>query len=246
MKKCVIFLWVILLCVPALAQYPSGKEILEKVDANMTSKNRVLTSKMIVHGRRGDRTIGAKTWAVGESDAFTEYLYPQREKGTKMLKQEDQLWIYSPDTDRTIQIAGHMLRQSVMGSDMSYEDMMEDPTLTDKYMADVEGNETIADRECWVLNLTAKVEDVNYYKRKLWIDTERYIPVKEDLFAESGKLLKRTTLSNVKKIEGRWFPMKIVFKDMLKKGDGTEFIIEEIGFNVEIPEYLMTKASLRK
>jgi hypothetical protein len=36
-----------------------------------------------------------------------------------MLKLGDQLWTFSPSTDRTIQIAGHMLRQSVMGSDMS-------------------------------------------------------------------------------------------------------------------------------
>ena len=33
---------------------------------------------------------------------------------------------------------------------------------------------------------------------------------------------------------------------MLKKGDGTEFIIDEIEFDKEIPEYLFTKAALRK
>jgi hypothetical protein len=38
--------------------------------------------------------------------------------------------------DRTIQIAGHMLRQSVMSSDMSYEDLMEDPKLVNLYAND--------------------------------------------------------------------------------------------------------------
>lgn len=47
----------------------------------------------------------------GDHKGYTEYLAPAREKGTKMLKLENQLWIYSPATDRTIQIAGHMLRQ---------------------------------------------------------------------------------------------------------------------------------------
>jgi len=228
------------------AQFLTGKEIIERVDANMSSKNRVIKSRMIVHGRRADRNIGSKTWAVGDKKAFTEYLYPQREKGTKMLKLEDQLWIYSPSTDRTIQIAGHMLKQSVMGSDMSYEDMMEDAKLTDKYKAEVTGSETINGRSCWVLNLTAITEDVAYYSRKLWIDKDRFIPLKEELFAKSGKMLKKTVLSNIMKIEGRWFPMKIVFKDMLKRGDGTEFIVEDIRFDVEIPDYLFTKASLRK
>ena len=73
-----------------------------------------------------------------------------------------------------------------------------------------------------------------------------FVPLKVDLFAKSGKLLKRTTLSDIVKINERWFPKKILFKDMLKKGDGTEFIIEEIDFNIEIPEYLLTKASLKR
>ncbi|SRR6056297_1084000 len=246
MKQLSILLFLIITSLTGSSQNLTGDQIIEKVDQNMSSENQVFTSKMIVHGRRGDRTIGSKTYAVGEKKAFTEYLYPEREAGTKMLKLEDKLWIYSPSTDRTIQIAGHMLRQSVMGSDMSYEDMMEDATLRDKYNTEIIGSETINGRNCWVLSLTAVVEDVNYYKRKVWIDKERYVPLKEELFAKSGTLLKRTELSNVKEIEGRWFPTRIVFKDMLKKGEGTEFIIEDIKFNVDIPKYLMTKASLRK
>ncbi len=239
---------VLFLLFPAIstAQKLTSKEILEMTDENMSSENRMMTSKMIVHGRRGSRTIESKTWAVGEKKAFTEYLSPAREKGTKMLKLEDKLWIYSPSTDRTIQIAGHMLRQSVMGSDMSYEDMMEDNTLNDNYESTIVGEETLKDRECYVLDLVAKTEDLSYDKRKIWIDKERFVPLKEDLFAKSGKLLKRTTLSDIVRIDERWFPKKILFKDMLKKGDGTEFIIEEIEFNVDIPEYLLTKASLKK
>ncbi|MDV7401853.1 outer membrane lipoprotein-sorting protein, partial [Arthrospira platensis SPKY1] len=100
---------------------PDADTILKKVEENMSSKNRVFESEMIIHGRRGSRTITSKTYSVGDKQSFTEYLSPPREAGTKMLKLEDQLWIYSPTTDRTIQISGHMLRQSVMGSDLSYE-----------------------------------------------------------------------------------------------------------------------------
>jgi outer membrane lipoprotein-sorting protein len=227
------------------AQYPSGKEILDRIDRNMSSKNRILTSKMIIHGARGERTIESKTWAEGENKACTEYLSPAREAGTKMLKLEDQLWIYSPSTDRTIQISGHMLRQSVMGSDLSYEDMMEDPKLTDKYDATVTGSEIYQDRDCWIVEMNAKTGDVSYQIRKVWVDIERYIPLKEELYAKSGTLLKRTELFDIKKIGNRWFPYKIVFKDMLKKGDGTEFIIDSIQFDQEIPEHIFTKAYLR-
>ncbi len=225
---------------------PDANEILDRVDKNMSSENRVFESSMIIHGKRNTRTITSQTYSVKDIKSFTEYLSPAREQGTKMLKLEDQLWIYSPSTDRTIQISGHMLRQSVMGSDLSYEDMMDDRELQDIYNAIVIDEEEIDGRKTWILELTAKVDDVAYFKRKVWIDTERYIPLKEDLFAKSGQLLKRATMSDVQKIEGRWFPKTVVYKDMLKQGDGTEFKITSIKFNQKIQEYIFTKAALKQ
>ena len=220
--------------------------ILDKVDKNMSSKNRIFESEMIIHGRRSSRTITSVSWSAGDTKSFTEYLSPAREQGTKMLKLENQLWIYSPSTDRIIQIAGHMLRQSIMGSDLSYEDMMDDRKLTDIYSAVITGNEIIDERNTMVLELTAKVDDVAYYKQKVWIDAERYVPLKQEMFARSGQLLKRTTLSEVKRVEGRWFPMRIVYKDVLKDGSGTEFKMTSIKFDQKIPEYIFTKAALKQ
>lgn len=234
-------------CIAMIAAgQPDAGNILEKVDENMSSENRIFESSMTIHGRRNSRTLTSATYSVGDKQSFTEYLSPPREEGTKMLKLEDQLWIYSPSTDRTIQISGHMLRQSVMGSDLSYEDMMDDRKLTDLYNAKVVGEEEIDGRQTWMLELTAKVDDVAYETRKIWIDQQRYIPLKEELFAKSGQLLKRSTMSDVKQIEGRWFPTTIVYKDMLKQGDGTEFKMISIKFNQDIPEYIFSKAALKK
>jgi outer membrane lipoprotein-sorting protein len=227
------------------AQTPSGDALLQKVDANLSSHNRMQTSKMIIHGRRDSRTITAKSWIQGVDKAFTEYLAPAREKGTKMLKLADQLWLYSPATDRIIQISGHMLRQSVMGSDLSYEDMMQDPKLANHYSATVTGHELINNRPCWILSLKAKTNDIAYDSRKLWVDQEREIPLQEELYAKSGKLLKRMELREVQKISGRWYPMRILFKDMLKTGMGTEFIAEEIEFDQPMPVQTFSKAALK-
>ena len=235
---------IILLFTSALMAQPSGKEILDRIDANMSSDTRYVKSRMVIHGPRSSRTVESESWAQGIS-SFIEYLAPAREKGTKMLKLEDKLWIFSPSTDRTIQISGHMLRQSVMGSDLSYEDMMDDRTLSDVYEAGVTGEETIGESECWIVEMRATEEDVAYQMRKLWVDKTRYIPLKEELYAKSGKLLKKTELSNIKKHGTRWYPGKMTFKDMLKKGAGTEFIVDEIKFDVEIPEHLLSKAALR-
>jgi outer membrane lipoprotein-sorting protein len=225
---------------------PGADEILQKIDENLSSENRIFESSMTINGKRTSRTILSRSYVVGDKQSFTEYLSPAREQGTKMLKLENQLWIYSPSTDRTIRISGHMLRQSVMGSDLSYEDMMDDRKLTETYNATVIGTEEVDGRKTWVLELKAKVDDVAYATRKLWVDTERYVPLREELYAKSGQLLKRSVMSGVIKLEGRWFPSRVVYKDMLKDGDGTEFEITDIKFNQDIPEYIFTKAALKQ
>lgn len=137
----ILILWIM----PSRAQ--DAQTILDKVDENMVSKTEITESEMIIRGKRNVQTIGSKSYTEGNKKSFTEYLYPERERGTKMLKLEDRLWIYSPSTDRTIQLSGHMLRQSVMGSDLSYEDMMEDRKLKEIYDAVIVGEENIGERK---------------------------------------------------------------------------------------------------
>ena len=225
----------------------SVQDIIQAMDDNLNAKSRVMTSKMIVHGRRSSRTIESRNWVVGIDQAFTEYLSPPREAGTKMLKLYDKLWTYSPQTDRVIQISGHMLRQSVMGSDMSYNDMMEDRPLEELYKATLEGSTLIDGRDHWIMHLEAKVKGLSYPKRRAWIDKEFLLPMKEELYAKSGKLLKTSTMDRIKKVQGRWFPSRFIFKDELKRNSkGTEWLIDDIEFDADIPKSRFSKAKLRK
>jgi outer membrane lipoprotein-sorting protein len=224
----------------------TGAWILRRVDENMSSETKISRSRMVIQGRGGSRTVESQSWIRGTEESFTEYLAPPRDRGTKMLKLEDQLWTYFPDTDRTILIAGHMLRQSVMGSDLSYEDLMEDPHLFDMYSAEILREEDYRERPCWVLRLTAKDESPAYYSREMWVDRERFVPLKENRFAKSGKLLKTTEVNRVEQQGHRWVAREMVFKDVLKSGSGTVFAIESIEFDADIPAYLFTKAALRR
>ena len=231
----------------AQADDMSVQDIIKAMDNNLNAKSRVMTSKMVVHGRRASRTIESRSWVVGIDLAFTEYLSPPREAGTKMLKDGDKLWTYSPQTDRVIQISGHMLRQSVMGSDMSYKDMMEDRPLMDLYEATLESSVEINGRDHWIVLLTAKAKGLSYPMRRAWIDKEYLLPMKEELYAKSGKLLKTSTMDGIKKVQGRWFPSRFIFKDELKRNSkGTEWIIDDIQFDMEIPDSRFSKALLRK
>jgi outer membrane lipoprotein-sorting protein len=243
MKKIILYL---LFIFQIFGQYPNASEVMQKIDENMSARNQIIVSTMIIHGRRSSRSITSKSWIEGSEKSFTEYLAPAREKGTKMLKINDQLWMYSPQSDRTIRISGHMLRQSLMGSDLSYEDMMEDRRLEEIYSAEITGEENIDTHDCWIMVLSAITDDVTYHSQKLWVDKEYFTPRKQQLYAKSGKLLKVIELSELFQIDQRWYPKHMLFQDVLLKGKGTEFIVESINFDGNIPDHIFSKASLRK
>ena len=61
----------------------TADEILDKVDANMIADTQIISSEMIVYGKRKSRTIKSKGYSRGSDKHFTEYLSPEREKAPK-------------------------------------------------------------------------------------------------------------------------------------------------------------------
>jgi len=245
MKIALVTLMVLIFAGYLLAD--TAEEIIIKIDDNLYSDSQIIESRMVIEGRRGSREIATKSWTRGSNDSFTEYLSPPREAGTKMLKLDDKLWIYDKNSDRIIQMSGHLLRQSVNGSDLSYEDFMDENNYQESYIPSIEGEEQYLGRDCWILLLTAKDAGVTYFQRRLWVAKEIYLPIKEELYGESGTLLKRIELSDIRQVKTRWYPYKIFYKDILNtKGKGTTLEIDSIDMDADIPESVFSKASLRK
>ena len=97
------------------------------------------------------------------------------------------------------------------------------------------------------MGLKGKVKGLAYPKRRAWIDKEYLLPIKEELYAKSGKLLKSTSMDGVKKVQGRWFPTRFIYRDELKRNSkGTEWIIDDIQFDLDISDSQFSKAMLRK
>jgi len=215
---------------------PSAAEIIGAVDTNMTSASSQSQMKMIVQTTRRTREFEMKTFSRGQTDSAFEYLSPARDKGTKMLKLGDDLWIYLPSVEREQKISGHMMRQGMMGSDFSYEDLMESRKLLENYDAVVEGTDTVEGHACWKLVLTAKNDTVPYAKRISWIDKEKSITLKQELYALSGMHLKTWSMSDIKRIGERWYPMKMTIQDHLKKGSSTTVVFVDIQFGIDTPD----------
>ena len=231
----------------AAAAQPTADQIIDRMDQNLTFESRRSRITMTVRDARSERTFEMVSFSRGEEDAAIEYLAPAREKGTRMLKLGDQLWIYMPSIDRVQKISGHMLRQGMMGSDVSYEDMMASREMRSRYRAQITGERPHDGRPCWVLELIAVDDTVTYPKRVMVIDQETYIPLVQELYALSGMLLKTWTMSDVKTYTGgRRFATRMTITDHLKQGSRTDLHLAEIEFGVKLQSEIFARRWLER
>lgn len=229
------------------AALPTAEAILSKIDANLVYETRTATMTMTVESGKRTRSYSMVSYGRGESDSAMEYLSPARDKGTRMLKLGDEMWTYLPSIDRTQKISGHMLRQGMMGSDVSYEDMLSASALRERYDAKVTGEDVVDGRPVWKLEMTARDPSLTYPKRVSWIDQELYIPLKQELYALSGMLLKTWTMSEIREYPGgRRFPARMEIADALKKGSRTVIVFTELKFGVDLVEEVFSMRWLER
>ncbi len=230
----------------ALAATPAVDDILKRVDANLTYDTRESTTKMTV--TKGDRVkvYRMHSFGKGADIGAVEYLEPARDKGTRMLRKSDELWMYMPSVEKTQKISGHMLRQSMMGSDMSYEDMMQAASWMDMYDGQVVGEEPVDGRKCWKLDVKAVSADVAYPRRVIWVDQETSIPLKQELYALSGMLLKTWTMGDIVLVGSRQVARRMVIEDKVQAGSKTELVIEDIKFAIPLQDEVFTTRWLER
>ena len=237
---------VLLLVLTVLSFAQTGAEILEKVDDNTVVTSWHYRAKMTISLGGTIREKEFLGYAIGKESAYMEFTSPARDKGTRFLKLGDEMWMYIPTVERATKIAGHMLRQSMMGSDFSYDDIVENRRLVELYDAELTGTEEIDGKECYVLQLTAKVPETNYYLRKMWVDKDIHAAVKVELFAKSGKLLKEVTTTEFISIRRYTFPTRIRMVNKLRRDTYTELKLEDVELDIKIPDRIFTKAYLER
>ena len=225
---------------------PSASELLAAMDHNLQSESAESTVTMVVDDGRRPRAFTMHVVSRGRVDSAMEYRAPERDKGTRMLKVGEQMWLYFPKAERVQKISGHMMRQGMMGSDVSYEDMMATDDFDEMYDAKVVGSEALGGRPHWKVEATARNGTVTYPKRVMWIDAEWLIPAKQELYALSGMLLKTWTMGDVKLIDGKNVPMKMVITDALKEGSSTTIETLELKFDVPLEDEVFSRRWLER
>ncbi|KPL06870.1 hypothetical protein AMJ86_06815 [bacterium SM23_57] len=218
------------------------QEVLDRIDQQLYLPSAKYQASMeIVYGPGDVRVSDMVIYTQGTDTARIIVKSPARDKDTEFLRRGKSLWIYFPRNQRTLLIQGHRLREGMMGSDFSYEDMTESSTLLDDYSAEFLPDPAKGELK---MLLTAKIPDVTYYQRRVTVDTLHWIPKQVDLISKSGKVLKESILDQVKKINGQWIPMRTVMRDLLKQNTRTTMTITSIDVGIKHPDDFFARRSL--
>jgi outer membrane lipoprotein-sorting protein len=245
MKKTVFVLtvvWALTGQAGLFAQTPTAQEILAFVDGNGVYESIQYDGEMIIEigSRKTVKTM--KVWARGTTDSFIEFTNSS-DRGAKYLKTKGSLRAWTPDVERVVVITG---KDRFMGSDLSFEDTMENGALTERYDAALTGTETYNGRQCWVLELKVKPSRTESYpKRRLWIDTATHDLLHYELYALSGAVSKEYSILRVEEIGGRRFPVELEVRDRTRQNSKTSFIMRNIRIDEPIPDSVFSEQNLR-
>ena len=151
MKKILIVkiltaLLVLLLVVPALSAITPA-EIIDKMEENQVYDTSRVVGSMITTDKYGTIKRTFVSYARGDDESLIEFTSVE-EQGQKILRTANEIYLYFPDAEELIRIQGAALRDAVMDSDFSYEDMTGEKSLWDTYDITLEGTELIDGAEC--------------------------------------------------------------------------------------------------
>ncbi len=233
----------IALIITLLFQQISPSEVLLSLRKNLKYNTSSFSAQLEI--RKGKRVLNKsfKGYSKGEN-FYLEFTNPE-DKGVKYLKLKGDLYIYLPDIDDVVRLSGDMLKQSFMGSDLSYEDLMQEDPL--KYYKPVAMRDTtIEGRIYFILELEDTTGNAPYYRVRMVVDLDRNIWLKEELITKSGRKIKEVEALEFKNIKGKYYPTSIAMRDLRLKDSYTKFVFKEVDFDIPIPDKYFSLNELKK
>ena len=241
--KTKLLIFTLILLIPAAVFAISGDEIVRRADEAAAHDTAEMKGEMHVTDRFGTKVSTFSSWSRGENESLIEFT-SLAERGQKILRTEDEIYLYYPDAEELIRMQGSALRQGMLGSDISYEDMTGGKDRASQYKIEITGEETILGRDCWILTLTAKTRTVPYPKETVWIDKEDYIVMKGEYFTKSGRLLKEMEVLELGEMDGITVALETRISDKMKSDSDTVLIVKELEVDVILDDDIFSLEEL--
>ena len=205
----------------------TAEEIVREMDRQQSFYTMKSSGSMITKDRFGTKVSDFISWSRGDEEFLIEFT-SVAEEGQKVLRTANELYLYYPDAEEIIRLQGAALRQSMLGSDISYEDMTEGNDTLSKYEVELKGEEIIDGTLCYVIDMVAKSRNVAYPRQQVWVVKENLVPQQVHYFSKSGKLLKEMRVNKIELIGDKFVITEMTLEDKLKRNSSTELILDKL------------------
>ena len=271
-KSICLSMLALIVAFPVAAQL-SPRQIMEKVDTlqrQVSDKNlslstlsscafKVVNKKIACSETKRVKRFESFGIQLGEnkkdSKNISIILEPAREKGVGMLTysyEDDNIdtesWLYLSalgKVKRMVSGSGDDQEPvSFFGSEFTTEDM--ESGKTDEYEYKVLQEGKYGKSEVWVIEAKPKpkrLKKTNYSKLLLWIEKQRFVPLKVQSYDKYGKLHKRTLMKEYESVNNLWVARKVTVFNLRDKRLST-ISTEQIVLGVELDDEFLTQRSL--
>ncbi|MDT8400587.1 MAG: outer membrane lipoprotein-sorting protein [Bacteroidales bacterium] len=226
----------------------NASEIVKKANEKINGeKSSYSEMKMTIVRPEWERTLEFKNWTKGTEYALTYITAPARDRGQGFLKRGSEMWSWNPTISRMIKLPPSMMSQGWMGSDYTNEDILNESSIVDDYIHEIEGEDEIEGRLCYRIKMTAREDaPVVWGHQVRWIDKDDYLFMKAELYDEDGYLVRTELGKNLETMDGRLIPtiLEIIPED--EEGYKTVVEIEKIEFNIPVEDGFFSQQNLRR
>jgi len=220
-----------------------AQALVRQVETQYQSATSHSTMHMKVITDAYTREMTLEGWSEGRDKFLAVILAPKKDEGTATLKIGDEMWNYLPKIDRIMKIPSSLMGDRWMGSHLTNDDLVKENKIDELYTfkTDKVENDVVA------IVCTPKPDAAIVWDKVIYrIDLSKKIPVDIQYFDEKGELVRTMTFDRVKKVSGRWIPMRMVIRPVDKPDEMTELVYENLEFDVKLDKDLFSLQSLRR
>ena len=196
--------------------------------------------RMTITPKGGEaRVLELRVWQKDQKDRLVRFDAPGEVNGLSMLSSgKDVMYVYSPQTDNVRRVASHAKRQTLLGSNLSYDDMAS-IDLADAYDA------TFGDEEAghqWLVLKKKADAEVGWDTLKVRIDEKTLIADEID-YLDGGQVKRVQSRDHFEVLDGVPTYRRIQMKS-LDDGLVTTLEVLDQKIGLDLPDAMFKKKNL--
>lgn len=232
-------------CVALGANANNPAEWSKYVDAQMRGDRSQAEIVMTINTPNWTRTLEIESDVEGKNLALSTITSPAKEKGTRTLRIENNMWNYFPKLKKKIAVSSSMLLASWMGSDFTNDDILKASSMADDYQHRFLPNEKKDGKNFKVIENVAKSgAKVMWPKIITYASPEDCLPRQYHYFDKQNNLKRILYFDKIKTFDGHKVPTHWVMQpqDDLKKK--TTITYKDISFKTKFKSNHFTLKNL--